>query len=147
MKNRNIGALVVQDDKGAVVGMFSERDLVTRVVGEGLDVKMTKVSEVMTPDPQCVDATMTVEEAMRKVTEERIRHLPLVTGDKLEGLISSGDLTAWALSAQKAEIEGLSQKLGTSATKNKALIALIIGFQHLDHCRHSDQLAIKNQRS
>ena len=131
MKSSNIGALVVLDDKGDIVGMFSERDVVTRVVGDGLDPNTTTVSEVMTPDPQCVQATMTVEEAMRKVTDERIRHLPLVTGNKLEGLISSGDLTAWALTAQKAEIEGLSQKLGTSATKNKALIALIITFSIL----------------
>ena len=128
MKSRNIGALVVLNDDGSLAGIFSERDLLIRVVGEGLDAKTTKVSEVMTPNPQHVEASMTVEEAMRKVTEERIRHLPLVTGDTLEALVSSGDLTAWALSAQKAEIEGLSQKLGVSVMKNKALIALIIVF-------------------
>lgn len=131
MKSRNIGALVVLNEDGSLAGIFSERDLLTRVVGEGLDAKTTKVLEVMTPDPQRVDATMTVEEAMRKVTEERIRHLPLVTGDTLEALVSSGDLTAWALTAQKAEIEGLSQKLGVSVLKNKALIALIIVFSIL----------------
>lgn len=131
MKNRNIGALIVLSGDGGVVGIFSERDLLTRVVGQNLDTKTTKVSEVMTSDPQCVEATMTVEEAMRKVTEQRIRHLPLVTGGKLEALISSGDLTAWALKAQQAEIEGLSHKLRTSATKNRALIALIIGFSIL----------------
>ena len=128
MKSRNIGALVVLNEKGGVVGIFSERDLLTRVVSQELDVKTARVEEVMTRDPHCVEATMTVEQAMHKVTEERIRHLPLVTGDKLEGLISSGDLTAWALKAQQAEIEGLSQKLGTSVAKNKALIALIIVF-------------------
>lgn len=94
MKSRNIGAMVVLNESGGVAGIFSERDLLTRVVAESLDAKTTLVSEVMTSDPQCVNASMTVEEAMRKVTEQRIRHLPLITGDKLEGLISSGDLTA-----------------------------------------------------
>ena len=74
---------------------------------------------------------MTVEEAMRKVTAERIRHLPLVTAGKLEGLVSSGDLMAWAMAAQEVEIAGLSHQLRTAVTKNKALIALIIGFSIL----------------
>lgn len=128
MKSRNIGALVVLNDGGDVAGIFSERDLLTRVVGEGLDAAATKVAEVMTPDPQCVEAKMTVQEAMQMVTEQRIRHLPLVTAGKLEGLISSGDLTAWALKAQQDQIEGLSQKLSASVIKNKALIALIVVF-------------------
>lgn len=128
MVNRNIGALVVLDEEGGVVGVFSERDLLTRVVGQGLDAAATKVSEVMTPDPLCVEASLTVEDAMRKVTEEHVRHLPLVTGSKLEGLISSGDLTAWAVKAQEEEIEGLSHKLQVSVIKNKALIILFIVF-------------------
>lgn len=128
MKARNIGAVIVLDDDDELAGIFTERDLLTRVAGEGLDSKVTRVSEVMTPDPQCVEASTTVEEAMRMVTEQRIRHLPLVTGRRVEGLISSGDLTAWVVTAQKAEIEGLSQKLGTALTKNKILVALTIGF-------------------
>lgn len=124
MTKLNIGAMIILNADGAVAGIFTERDLLTRVVAEGLDVKTTKMSEVMTPDPQCVEASMTVEDAMRRVTEQRIRHLPLTTGGKLEGVISSGDLTVWALRAREAEVAGLSQKL----KKHKAVIALIIGF-------------------
>jgi len=124
MKKLNIGAMIISKADGAVAGIFTERDLLTRVVAEGLDVKTTKMSEVMTPDPQCVEASMTVEDAMRKVTGQRIRHLPLTTGGKLEGVISSGDLTVWALRAREVEVEGLNQKL----KKHKAVIALIIGF-------------------
>ena len=128
MKERNIGALVVLNEDGGLAGIFSERDLLTRVVSEGLDTETTRIAEVMTPEPYCVNASTTVEAAMRTVTEQRIRHLPLVTGDKVENLISSGDLTAWALKSQQAEIESLSQMLGNSVKKNKALIVLIIGF-------------------
>lgn len=131
MQSRNIGAMVVLNGDGRVAGIFSERDLLTRVVGKGLDPGTTRVAEVMTPDPQSVEASMTVEQAMQVVTEQHVRHLPLMTGDRLEGLISSGDLMAWALTAQKVEIQGLSRKLGTSMTKNKALIALIVGFSIL----------------
>lgn len=124
MERLSIGAIVVVSDDDSVVGIFSERDLLTRVVAKGLDANTTKISKVMTLDPQCVKSSMTVEKAMKKVTAERIRHLLLMTGDKLAGLISSGDLTVWALTAREAEIEGLSQKL----KRHKVLIALIIGF-------------------
>ena len=124
MAKRNIGALVVVNDDKDVIGIFSERDLLNRVVAKGLDTRATQIAEVMTPDPQCVEASMTVQEAMRKVTEERIRHLPLTTAGKLGGLISSGDLTAWAATSQSVELEGLSLKL----KKHKAVIGLIIAF-------------------
>lgn len=124
MERLSIGAIVVVSDDDSVVGIFSERDLLTRVVAKGLDANTTKISKVMTLDPQCVKSSMTVEKAMKKVTEERIRHLLLMTGDKLAGLISSGDLTVWALTAREAEIEGLSQKL----KRHKVLVALFIGF-------------------
>lgn len=128
MTDRNIGALVILDDDNGVAGIFSERDLLKRVASKGLDFGATPLSDVMTPDPICVETSMTVEQAMRQITDKQIRHLPLVSGGNLQGLISSRDLTAWAIKAQKAEIEGLSQKLTSAAAKNKALLALIAGF-------------------
>lgn len=127
MSNRNIGALVILGEDGGISGIFSERDLLNRVAAKNLDYGSTALSEVMTENPICVDVSMTVEEALRKVTDKRIRHLPLVADGKLTGLISSRDLTAWSVDAQKAEIEGLSQKLTSAAAKNKALVALIVG--------------------
>ena len=128
MAKHNIGALVITDDDENVAGVFSERDLLNRVVGAGLDTKTTPLSKVMTPEPICVETSTTVEQAMQQVTDKRIRHLPLVSGGQLQGLISSGDLTAWVVHAQKAEIEGLTEKLKSAAIKNKALIALVVGF-------------------
>jgi len=128
MKSREIGSLVVLGENNRIAGILSERDIMTRVVAEQRDPGSTKVSEVMTSDPQCVEASMTVSDAMRTVTDQRIRHLPLVTGDKLEGLVSSGDLMAWVMGAQETEIRDLSSNLSTAVKKNKALIALMVVF-------------------
>ena len=128
MAARKIGAIVVLGDDNRIAGILSERDVMTRVVAAERDPKSTTVSEVMTVDPQCVAASMTVAEAMRKVTDQRIRHLPLVTADKLEGLVSSGDLMAWVMRAQETEIDTLSTNLSTAAKRNAAIIALIIVF-------------------
>lgn len=128
MTASGIGALVVLGDDNRIAGIFSERDVLNRVVAKDRDPNTTSVAEVMTPDPVCVEASTTVEEAMRKVTEQRIRHLPLVVGDKLENMISSGDLTAWMVKAQQAEIESVSAKLGAAVTKNKATIVIVVIF-------------------
>ncbi len=128
MTARNIGALVVLDDDGGVVGIFSERDLLRRVVAQSRDPRQTRLAEVMTRDPVCVEATTAVGDAMRTVTEQQIRHLPLVVGGKLENLVSSGDLMAWAVQAQKGEIESLAQRAYVSGRKNTILLALIVLF-------------------
>ena len=128
MKSRNIGAVVILGDDNNVAGIFSERDLLNRVVASGLDPKTTKISEVMTSDPICVNTSMTVEEAMQKVTEKQIRHLPLVSSDgKLQGLIANRDLTAWVVKTQVSEIDGLNQKVASAEAKNKAIVATVIG--------------------
>ena len=127
MSNRHIGALVILSDDGGVAGIFSERDLLNHMAAAGSDPGSTVLSDVMTHNPVCVDTSMTVAEAMHQVTEKRIRHLPLVSEGKLQGLISSGDLTAWTVYAQQAEIKGLSQKLASAAAKNRALVALVAG--------------------
>ncbi len=98
MHQLNIGALLVKEG-GQLVGIFTERDVLFRVVDEGLDPKATRVSEVMTPDPLALKPTTTVEEAMRVVTEKRFRHLPVVEGGHLQGLVSNGDLTRSAVRA------------------------------------------------
>lgn len=106
--NRNkIGAVVVLDlDK--VVGIFSERDVLVRVVAGGLDPVTTVVREVMTAGPVYVTPDMTVEEAMLLITEKRFRHLPVLENGKLTGLVSSGDLTHWMVRDQQHRIDDLN---------------------------------------
>ena len=83
--------LVMENDQ--LLGIFTERDAISRVLGVGLDPTSTNVSGVMTRNPVCVSASTTLEEAMSIVTNQRIRHLPVLEDDKVLGVVSSGDLT------------------------------------------------------
>src|SRR5438132_94616 len=87
MNEHKIGALVVID-QGKVVGMFTERDILRRVVGERRDPERTTVSEVMTYEIVCCTPETTIEEARVAMKEHRVRHLPLVDSERrLQGLI------------------------------------------------------------
>ncbi len=94
MTAENIGALVVMDGE-RLLGIFTERDALNKVLAAGLDPVNTKVSAVMTKDPYCIPPTTTVGEAMQLVTQRRFRHLPIVENGKVLAVISSGDLTHW----------------------------------------------------
>lgn len=106
MNTQNIGAVLVMDDD-KLEGIFTERDALTKVLGEGIDPIKTKISEVMTRDPIFVDPSTTVEEAMGIVTSRRVRHLPILHNGKLVGIVSSGDLTHWLVRDREGEIREL----------------------------------------
>jgi CBS domain-containing protein len=106
MNERRIGALLVTDE-GRPIGIFSERDVLVRVVAAGLDPKTTKVDEVMTRNPVVVRADVTVGQAMLIITERRCRHLPVIDAGELRGLISIGDLTSWMVRHQQRMIDDL----------------------------------------
>ena len=92
MNELGIGAMLVMED-GQLLGIFTERDAVTRVLGEGLDPVSTNVSAVMTKEPVCVTPATSLEEARNIVSNQRFRHLPVVEDGKVLGMVSSGDLT------------------------------------------------------
>jgi CBS domain-containing protein len=106
MNDNRIGGLLVLSG-GAPVGIFTERDVLVRVVAEGRDPEGTLVGEVMSANLAVVGPDTTVEEAMAICTDKRCRHLPVMDGDELLGLISSGDLTLWVTKIQSAEIQDL----------------------------------------
>jgi CBS domain-containing protein len=106
MNKLMIGAMLVMEDE-TLLGIFTERDAITRVLGEGLDPANTKISEVMSKNPFCVTPSTTLDEAMDIVTNLRIRHLPVVQDDKVLGMVSSGDLTHWLVQDQAGEIREL----------------------------------------
>lgn len=106
MQERKVGALLVVDD-GKPVGMFTERDVMTRVVACEGNPAETPVSEVMTSNLVAVGPDTTVQQAMAIVTEKRVRHLPVMDGNELLGVVSSGDLTHWVGKNQSYEIESL----------------------------------------
>lgn len=92
MNELEIGAMLIIEDE-QLLGIFTERDAITRVLGKGLDAMNTRVSDVMTKDPISVSASTSLEDAMKTVTQRRIRHLPVVEDDKVFAVVSSGDLT------------------------------------------------------
>jgi CBS domain-containing protein len=106
MTAEKIGALIVMDGE-RLIGIFTERDALNKVLAAGLDPISTKVSEVMTKDPYCIPPTTTVGEAMELVTKRRFRHLPIVENGKVLAVVSSGDLTHWLVKDQMGEVQEL----------------------------------------
>ena len=106
MNEAHIGALLVTQ-RGKLIGIFSERDVLARVVAERRDPSSAKVADVMTTNIAVVPPSLTVKEAMAVVTEKRCRHLPVMKGAELVGVISAGDLTRWATRDQAQTIEDL----------------------------------------
>ncbi len=103
MNSKGIGAMIVMDGE-RLAGIFTERDALSKVLGEGRDSTKTKVSEVMTPDPVYVSPNTTVEEAMGIITNRRFRHLPVVENGRVVAMISSGDLTRWLVEDQVKDV-------------------------------------------
>ena len=94
MTDKRIGALIVMNGE-KLVGIFTDRDALSRVLAVGRDPRVTKVSEVMTREPYCVSPTTTVGAAMDLVAERRFRHLPIVQNGKVLAVLSSRDLMNW----------------------------------------------------
>ena len=106
MNEQQIGAMLVIEDE-QLLGIFTERDAITKVLGAGLEPSYTKVSAVMSHNPICVTPTTTLDEAMAIVSNQRIRHLPVVQDGKVLGMVSSGDLTHWLVEDRSGEIREL----------------------------------------
>ncbi len=104
MAGNDIGAVLVLDD-GRLVGIFTERDLMVRVVGAGRDPAGTPLAQVMTPQPVCIDAGVNIQQAMNEVAARRIRHLPVVRDGQLIGLVSVRDLARALIANQRERIE------------------------------------------
>lgn len=111
MNEHKVGALVVIEN-GRVVGMFTERDVLRRVVGGQRDPAQTTVADVMTTEVVGCRPDTTIEEARGAMMTRRIRHLPVLDGDqRLVGLISIGDLNAHQAHSQEFTIHLLEEYL------------------------------------
>jgi CBS domain-containing protein len=108
MVQANVGSVIVTDGD-AICGIFTERDYLRRIVLEGRTSKATPVIDVTTERLVVVDPTRSVEECMSMMTSERIRHLPVIDGGKLVGLVSIGDVVKHLSREREAEIRYLTE--------------------------------------
>lgn len=107
MVAENVGSLVVTGGD-AIVGIFTERDYLRRIALQGRSSKTTKVREVTTEQLIVVDPSRPVEECMAIMTREHIRHLPVIEGGKLAGIVSIGDVVKFLSKEREAEIRYLT---------------------------------------
>ncbi len=111
MGQKNVGALPVVDN-GTLVGIISERDYTRKVILKGMSSKETPVSDIMTAQVLTVTPSESVIECMRIMTEKHVRHLPVLEGTNLVGMLSIGDMVNWFISAQTATIDNLERYIG-----------------------------------
>jgi CBS domain-containing protein len=108
MADKNVGALPVVEN-GKLVGIISERDYTRKVILKGKSSKDTPVRDIMTEELMTAHSTDSVSECMRVMTDKRVRHLPVMEGSKMIGIVSIGDLVRRIISAQTATIDNLEK--------------------------------------
>ncbi len=108
MNEARIGAVIVCRSRMEVVGIFTERDILRRVVAECRPPAETRVSEVMSRPVTCCRPNTPLAECQSIMTSKRLRHLPVCEGDELVGMISIGDVMAWEVRQQQSTIEYLN---------------------------------------
>ncbi len=115
MADEDVGSLLVLEG-GKLVGLFTERDYARKIVLLGRSSKDTKVEEAMVASPTTVHSNCPVSEAMRVMTEGRVRHLPVVDAKGgLSGIVSIGDLVKWVITSQEAAIQQLQSYIATQS--------------------------------
>jgi CBS domain-containing protein len=112
MAEKNIGAVPVVEGT-RLVGIFSERDVITRVIAKGLDPATTKLEDVMTKKIVVAEANESYESCLKKMQQAHCRHLPVVSGEQLVGIVSLRDLLMMDVSEKEQNLEYLHSYIYT----------------------------------
>ncbi len=107
MVRENVGSVVITE-AGGIAGIFTERDYLRRVALVDRDPRTTRLSEVMTEDLVCLEPEWTVDASMALMTQQRIRHLPVIEDGRLAGMVSIGDLVKQVSDERGAEVRVLT---------------------------------------
>ena len=106
MSDRHVGALVVTEDE-RLVGVVSERDYARKIALKGRSSRDTTVRDIMTKNVFCIKPGARIEDCMALMTEKSVRHLPVIDGDQLEGIVSIGDVVKATIVHQEFIIDQL----------------------------------------
>jgi CBS domain-containing protein len=112
MADKNVGAVLVLDPAGAVLGIFTERDFVRKFMIKGRSGEGTKVKEIMTARVLYVGPATSVSDCMNLMTEKRVRHLPVMLDGKPVGIVSIGDVVKAILKSQEQVISRQASEIG-----------------------------------
>jgi CBS domain-containing protein len=107
MSKKDVGALLVIDDEGKLVGMFSERDYARKIVLLGKTSKDTKIGDMMSTEISIVKPENTITNCLTLMTKKKVRHLPVIDQNKLVGIVSIGDAVNRVISDQEETIHNL----------------------------------------
>ena len=115
LRARRIGAVLVTDEQGRMCGMLSERDIVRSLAVCGAETLAMTVAQLMTEVRITATPATTVEEAMRLMTEHRVRHIPVLESDRLVGMVSIGDVVKARIMEQEQEVDSLKAYISGAA--------------------------------
>jgi CBS domain-containing protein len=113
LDEKNVGALVVLAENGAIAGVVSERDVVREISRKGVDCLENAVKTVMSKNVVTARPSETVDEGLARMTDRRIRHLPVLDDGKLVGIVSIGDLVKHRIAAVEAEAAAMHAYIAT----------------------------------
>ncbi len=113
MSEKHVGALVVLT-AGKLTGIVSERDYARKVILKGRQSRDTRVREIMSTPVLYVTPEQTIDECMRLMTSRRVRHLPVLEGDTVVGMLSIGDLVSWIITSHEQTIRHLQSYIAGS---------------------------------
>lgn len=113
LSEKNIGAVVVKNDKGAVVGILSERDIVRRLKTEGVAALKAKVSACMSTNPVTCSPDDSLDDLMAIMTRRRVRHIPVMRNGDMVGLVSIGDVVKRKIEETEQEAAALKEYIAS----------------------------------